>query len=393
MKKIISLLLTLTMIFSVGCSSPSEVNSEIIKENKMVRKEFNNINMTIDPRIELLSVIMYLSPTYDYKTTSIIPEDITYKQEVEKYFRKYKYHAVVKLFESMSKNGFSYDAPPTSMLYLTNPPNLKIREDIDKSDYVYTQCVQRAGGEDKFLEFIDELNNFVKESNFYEFYNDHMNYYEKIINTTIKSLSDIDYISQVEDYYGTKQNSYNIILNGMLYANNYGPRIKDKDGKYDIYFIQGSNGAKDDLPMFGDDFMFMYLIRHEFGHSFVNNLTTKNIKEVNKYESLFEPIKEKMNSQAYSNWETCLNEHLVRACVIRMTEIHNGKEDANRSIKMEKEAGFIYIDKLINLLEKEYEKNRDKYSTFEDFYPEILKLLDDLSNNKTLSLNGVLHEK
>lgn len=386
MKKIISLLLTLTMMFSVGCTSSSEVSTT---ENKPITKEFNNINMTIDPRIELLSVIIYLSPTYDYNTTSIIPEDITYKQDVEEYFGEYKYHKVIKLFEYISQKGFGYDAPPTAMIYLTNPPNLKIREDIDKSDYVYKQCVQRAGGEDKFLEFIRELDNFAKETNFYEFYNNHINYYEKIINTTIENLSDVDYISQVEDFYGTKQNSYNIILDGMLYANNYGPRIKNKDGKYDIYSIQGSSGSKDDLPIFGDDFMFMYLLRHEFGHSFVNNLATKNIKEVKKYESLFEPIKEKMNSQAYSNWETCLNEHLVRAGVIRMTEIHNGKEDANKLIEMEREAGFIYIDELLNLLENEYETNRDKYPAFEDFYPQILKLLDNLANDNTQSLNDV----
>ena len=40
-----------------------------------------------------------------------------------------------------------------------------------------------------------------------------------------------------------------------------------------------------------------------------------------------------MKKQAYADWETCLNEH------------------------------------------NEYEPNRDKYKNFEEFYPEVIKLL------------------
>ncbi|RDY26733.1 DUF4932 domain-containing protein [Romboutsia weinsteinii] len=375
-KKVISFFLGTMMCFLVGCTSSNTIE---VEENKTLSKDFNNINIMIDPRIELLSVIFYLSPTYNNETSSIIPEDISYKKDVEKYFKEYKDHKAVKMFELMYKEGFAYDAPPTSMLFLTNTPVLKIKENIDKDDYMYTQCMERAGGEDRFIRFIEELNKFCEESNFYDFYNKHIDYYNKILDNTIKGLKDVDYISQMEEYYGKKQNSYNIILSGMLYANNYGPRIKDTSGNFDIYSIQGSFDIEDDLPKFDDEEFFKYLVRHEFGHSFVNPVTTDNIDTVNKYENLYTPIESEMKKQAYSNWDTSLNEHIVRAVVIRMTEINDGKNEAEKYIDKERKSSFIYIDDIVNLLKDEYEPNRDKYSTFEDFYPNILKLLDDLS--------------
>lgn len=379
--KAISLVLCIILVFITGCTSTRVENKHDTngKENKQIAKEFNNINMIVDPRIELLSVIIYLCPDYNESTKSITPENLSYKKDVEERFNKFKNHKAVKIFRSMfNNNGFSYDAPPTAMLFLSNTPNLTLREDIDKQDYVYTQCMERAGGEKKFLKFVEALNDFCAETNFYEFYNEHLDYYNKIIDNTVNNLEDIDYVSQVEKYYGKEQRGYNIVLNGMLYANNYGPKIKNKDGSYDLYSILGSRGIKNDVPVFSDDVYFKYIVRHEFGHSFVNYLATENIKEVNKYSKLYEPIKADMEKQAYSTWETCLNEHIVRAVVIRITDIYGTKEEADKYLKMEKERGFIYVEDIIDLLKKEYEPNRDKYKTFEDFYPQILKLLDKL---------------
>ena len=191
-------------------------------------------------------------------------------------------------------------------------------------------------------------------------------------------MKNINDASLIESYYGTKQNSYNIIFSGMLYENNYGPRVENSDGKYDIYYIKGSYSACNDLPNWGQEDSYKNLIRHEFGHSFINNLTSKNITEVNKYEKLFDPIENIMGKQGYPEWETCVNEHLVRAVVIRINAINKGESTVNNAIKIEKNNGFIYIDKIVDLLKNEYEPNRDKYKNFEEFYPEVVKLFSSL---------------
>ena len=42
---------------------------------------------------------------------------------------------------------------------------------------------------------------------------------------------------------------------------------------------------------------------------------------------------------------------------------------------------FIYIEEISEKL-KEYESNRDKYPTFNDFYPRLLDGFKDLSNKE-----------
>lgn len=380
-KRYLVILLSFIMICLSGCSTINKSEDEkfeLSMENKPVTKISNDINLSIDPRIELISVIIYLSPNYNESILSILPFNSSYKKEVDEWFGDYKHHEAVKLFDSMLEFGFSYDAPPTGMLFLTNTPSLKLREDIDKEDYMYKQCMDRAGGEKSFLKFLKALQDFCNESNFYEFYNNHKEYYGKIIDNAIKSSGNLNYISQTESYYGVKQNSYNIILSGLLYANNYGEAIKDTNENVDIFCIRGSSGIVDDIPYFGGRDEFAFLVRHEFSHSFVNNITEKNIDKVNEYKELLAPIKDKMDEQAYNKWETCLNEHLVRAVVIRLTEIYDGMDKSLNLIDIESQRGFIYIRELTNLLKNEYEPNRDKYPTFEDFYPEILNLLKEL---------------
>jgi hypothetical protein len=76
-----------------------------------------------------------------------------------------------------------------------------------------------------------------------------------------------------------------------------------------------------------------------------------------------------MRNQAYGKWEICVNEHIVRAVVAKLVEKYISKDDAEFILSREEHAGFIYIRGIYNIIDK-YDKNRDKYKTFEDIYQE-----------------------
>ncbi|MCG4587343.1 DUF4932 domain-containing protein, partial [Anaerosalibacter bizertensis] len=104
--------------------------------------------------------------------------------------------------------------------------------------------------------------------------------------------------------------------------------------------------------------------------------------EAKKYSKLYIPVKDTMEKEAYGDWESCLNEHIIRAITARF----NYKKDkslGDNTIEWEKENGFIYIDKLLEKLD-EYDNNRDIYPTFESFYPELLKSLDYYIENSNM---------
>jgi hypothetical protein len=87
-----------------------------------------------------------------------------------------------------------------------------------------------------------------------------------------------------------------------------------------------------------------------------------------------------MIQQAYGNWQTCVNEHLVRVNVARF-ELTRGQANHDTIIQLELSKGFIYITDLDILMER-YEKNRAMYPTYESFYPEIIKLFNSLAAAK-----------
>lgn len=383
MKKffLISLTFIFIMSFFLGClsKSPSKKNIDTQK-NEAITETINNTIFIVDPRIEFMSIIMYLSPTYSDKYKTITPYDLSYKNDVEDWFGKYRDHDAVKLFDFLfqPERGYSKGLPLMAMLYLTNTPSLKIREDINKTDYI--SSMEEKLGENQFENFINALNDFCIKSNFHDFFNNHKDYYENILDSAISGLKDTDYPSNVESYFGTKQKSYNVILSPLVYGiTSYGKQIENK-GRYDAYAILSCAGVNNDLPYYPEN-TYKSTIRHEFSHSFINPLIYGNTEEIDKYKALFNTMSNAMKSMpAYGTWTVALDEHLVRAAVIRISSIYDNlnTEDETNLVKNEQRYGFIYMDKFVDLLKNEYEPNRDKYPTFEDFYPEILKLLNDI---------------
>ena len=349
-------------------SSANTLTSDIVLEP--IKKNINGMNIMIDPRIELLSVVQFLS-SYDEKYDLITNENFAYKDAVKDYFSKYSKNQVVKTFDKMSSEGFSFDAPPAAMLYLSNP--LEVSQKQELTDYL-----KGRSGEGSFKKFTSQLREFSIKSSFDEFYKENKEMYRSILEENAKLLEGASYIDDIEGYYNMKNNSYNIILAPLFHPGGFGPRVKNDSGTYDIYSIQGPTSVENNIPMFGDKESFKYLAWHEFSHSFVNPVTEENAKEINKYKKLYDPIADVMSKQAYTNWETCVNEHIVRAVTSRLTYIHNGKDEYEKAVAFEKSRGFYYVEDLIKKLE-EFEKNNDNYKDFKEFYPELIEVFKELS--------------
>jgi Domain of unknown function (DUF4932) len=130
---------------------------------------------------------------------------------------------------------------------------------------------------------------------------------------------------------------------------------------------------------FGDKEWLQDMIVHEFGHTFCEfnediklKLKKTNLLFSGKWEKYMQPL-------GYYTWVDCVNEHIVRTGEIRIAEMTKNTEIANRLRK-----SYISTKKfiLIPLFEekfKEYEKNKIAYKSFQDFLPEVIKILDTIS--------------
>jgi hypothetical protein len=330
----------------------------------------SGLNITIDPRIELLAAVQSFSD-YGDKLSLLTSLDFDYKNDLLETFKPFAGHEAVKLFQEMSHGGFAFDAPPTVMLHLGTPPELDI--EIPLTDYL----VGRAGGREKLMRFIELLRDFADRSRFIDFFQKNKGFYDETVQSVNDNFKDIDFIGVLEEYYGQKQHSYNIVL-APMFKGNYGPRINRKDGTSDIFNIVSPRRIEEGLLYFGSKDNFEHLAWHEFSHSFVNPLGERHREELEKYASLFEPIRSKMTSSAYGNWLTAVNEHVVRAVTTRLNYSHKGKEEGDRALLMEKTYGFAYVEALCDKLEH-YEENRDQYTTFTSFYPQLVATFKELS--------------
>lgn len=88
---------------------------------------------------------------------------------------------------------------------------------------------------------------------------------------------------------------------------------------------------------------------------------------------LYGVVKEKMDRQAYGNWQTMLNEALVRAAVIKFQKDHHfSSEEISRETNEQLDRGFLWIEQLVDELDN-FDRQRDRYPTLENYMPVLAK--------------------
>jgi hypothetical protein len=332
---------------------------------KLVERTVGSLHISIDPRMELLATIQLLA---NYR---VINRNMRYSKDVLYYFKSFKTQKAVKMTDKLYKeHDFCHDAPVTSMLHLSQLPDLE--QQIPFSDYL----LRRGGGKKNLEQYRKSIKQFAEIANFEAFWNSKISFYKKILDITIADMGKIDLVKMMEDYFNEIQASYNIIIS-PAFRGGYGPKIPGTDGKKNIYACLSADDMKDDIPYLDGESL-LYYVWHEFGHSFVNPLTEKYADRVASSEKLFTPIKNRMDYMAYGSWTICLNEHIIRAINVRLYELYLGVEKSKDLLNNDLKRSFIYIKPILEKL-KEFEKQRDENNiTFSEFYPELLNLLDSL---------------
>ena len=356
-KKCVFLLIIMFFLFQSQISS-QEIFIQPIERN------VEKLNISIDPRMELLSTIQLLS------NYSFINREIPYSKKIIKNFKSFKNQKAVKMTNTLFKKyGFSYDAPVEFMLYLSQP--LELKRNLSFSDYL----LERAENEENLEQYRKSIKEFAEKTNFISFWNKNIPFYHQILDRTVTEMNRTNWVQVLENYYNETRKSYNIIISPAL-KGGYGPCISDNDG-INIYACIPTESKKDETPYLNNDVLLHY-VWHEFSHSFVNPLTEKYAEQVAVSEKLFEPIIYFMHRKAYTDWKSCVNEHIIRAIEVRLYELYVSEEKPKEKLNNEIKDYFIYIEPLIEKL-KEFEKQRDeKDITFSDFYPNFLNLFDSL---------------
>ncbi len=262
--------------------------------------------VVVDPRVELMSIIFRLAGNPEYCQGKVA----SYTQDVEKHFGEFRTHPAVKLAQKLRKeHGVSYDACMSMAVHLTDTEKCDERVPFDPRP----ENLDARWSAEGAREFLAAARQFVEDTRFNDFFNDHRSLYETTQARMEEFLDKNAHPEWFDEYFGSRPGASFTLALAMLNGGNcYGARCRAVDGREELYSIIGVwKTDEQGLPVF--DPWVLGTIVHEFCHSYVNPLTSKYKTEIDKYAKLFEPISGQMRRHAYPTWEICVNEHIVRA--------------------------------------------------------------------------------
>ena len=321
------------------------------------------IEVSVDPRIELLTVVQCLAGDEQLGGTGL-----SYRREVLERFAPWRSHPAVTLFARMAREGFTRDAPPATMLRLAEPPALELRAPFS----VYLETC--AGGRGQLFAFLDSLRNFAAESRFMEFHAAHAELFRRLVEDARRALRHTRVVGPLEAYFGEREHGYHLILSPLLHAGGYAAKVERPPGNVDCYALLGPSRASHGRPRFWDPDALEALLWHEFSHVFIGNLPEVCRLEIAADSILFEPVRARMLPQGYERWEVCADEHLVRAVGVRFVARTAGTHAAERALDLQLHLGFTYLPRLLVALER-FERERALFPTLGDFCPALAEAL------------------
>ncbi|HOZ14340.1 MAG TPA: DUF4932 domain-containing protein [Tenuifilaceae bacterium] len=329
----------------------------------------NKLTPVVDERTELLGIVFRLAEADEY-INNTLP---SYSKEINEYFANFKNHNVVKFAEKLrAKRGVSYNAVMSMAI------NIEITDSIRFLPNASIDNLDSRWGTKNAKTFLIYLNQFYRESNFHQFFQNHSAIYSIATENFNHLLKELD-TRWFEDFYGVKTSEEPNIIVSLTNIGNYGPKITYNNGSENIYAIMGI-WEIDSLgnPIFSKSVLSVLV--HELNHSFCNPLIDKYYhyfqKEVKQLYNLNPSL---FKAQAYGDSKTVMYEMLVRACTIKYFQQKKvGSPKIKLLIADERTNGFLWIDRMIDWLDV-YDMSRDKYSTLSSFMPEIAKNIKELS--------------
>lgn len=337
-------------------------------------KEGPHVMVTVDPRVELMSIIFRLAGNPEYNQGKVP----SYVQNVDKHFGPFRDHAVVSLARKLRQTrGVSYDAVMEMAVHVTDAVSL--REKIPFSPR--PPSLDSRWTPETAREFLDLARKFVVETKFDEFLERHKALYETGIQRMRKLLDKEAHLEWFDGFFGPRQDAdFHLVLGLLNGGGSYGVHFTDPNGREELYSILGVWTVDfQGQPTFGRGVV--PTIVHEFTHSYTNPLVDRFADQLQRPgEILFPYVSDAMQRQAYSGWRTLMYESLNRACGLRYALATGGPAAMLKASLYESSRGFYWVGELADVL-GEYEKEPRQYANLAEFFPRVVAFFDNYAKN------------
>jgi hypothetical protein len=357
-----------------GCNTHTEQRSATPPTEAVIRNVKAgevDIDVSVDPRVELMSIIFRLAGNPEYNQCKIPG----YDADVTSHFAAHQDHAAVKYAAELKKRrGMGYNAPMGLAVCVGDVPDLKELVSLNPRPGGLDGRWQTTGAR----KFLARARRFARDTDFEKFFNEHRPLYEKAVQDLAAVAERHAHLEWFDDFFGQSANErFHVVLGMANGGSSYGARAVI-DGENHIYSMLGiwrldSSG----IPTFSKGLV--GTIHHELCHSYANPIVHKFMDELEEAgKRMYRPLEDKMRKQAYGTWDTMMCEYVVRVCTIQYYKRYGTPEEVERVLKYHIDRGFVGMYEL-NEVVSEFENGRQKYPTFESFFPRVVEFFAEYS--------------
>lgn len=329
-------------------------------------------SVTVDPRIELLSIIFKLAGNPEYNQGRVP----AYNQAIDEWFAPHRDHEVVRLARQLRQTrGISYDAVMSMAIHVKDVETLAERVPFDDP----ASRLEKRWNAEMGRQFLAAARRFAADTRFADFLKAQAPLYEKTASdfrATVEANADLAWFGR---FFGTRPGARFMVVAGLVNGpGSFGPSLKAEDGVEESYAIVGVYALDPQgNPVFPKNYT--ETLVHEFAHSWANPLVEKHKESLAPAGArIFPHVAAAMQRQAYGNAHTMLCESLVRAAGVRYALAHEGEAAARRAASYEQGRSFLWTRELAALL-GDYEAAREKYPTLDAFMPRVAAYFNDLA--------------
>jgi len=327
------------------------------------------VEVRVDPRVELLTLLARLCEFREFRMPNA---ESPYARRVEEWFGPLDDHVVFDhLKELRATRGVSYDAIASLAMHLGPLPGLS---ELAPFDAAPERLDVRWGGV-QARPFLAALRDFVQESSAEEFFAGEREFYAEVERRLAARLAESKALPWFDAVFGARTAQY-VATPGLLCGGgNYGVGIRYPDARAEeIRPVFGCwTWDQDGIPVFDEGYLSLFI--HELCHSYTNAVVDRFEGELEGPGGrLFALAAEEMARQAYGTWQTTMYETFVRASVVRCRAATEGVAAGEEQARQELESGFRWVPALARRL-GEFEGARERYPSFTDFVPELVKTL------------------
>ena len=328
---------------------------------------YAQISVKVDERFELTSIMFGLAGVPEYCQCNIP----SYLQDVIDELTPYERTEAINYIRELNQFhqiGYNLVAKTAEALEIKNGEiELQPKYDISKISEFDSRWT-----EELFAKFLTLTNEFYKQTNFHQFFEEHLSLY-----SCAEQQMQVLLTEEVNDwfvsFYG-KSLDPNLTIYISLWN---GPNNYSIPNGVVIGMTGDANGNP--IP---DKNNTLSLLIHELSHHFMNYIVEQHWSQLQSPATqLYHLSKEIFDTNsAYAGAKTIMNEWLTALATISYLQEHNNDVWGKFLIKKKTEEGFIWMQRSVNLMDRFY-ANRQSYSCFQEFMPQIIEFVKLTANN------------